>query len=286
VKAAYGGVNAPRVLVLGWGNPGRQDDGLGPAIVEELEKLRLPGVIAEADYQLSIENAADLAEADKAIFVDAAVEGAEPFEIRRVEPSTAISFSTHAFVPGSVLALCEQAYGRAPEALLVGVRGYSFELAEGLTEKALMNAGAALGFITSQIREWRGNNMATGERTKTILIIDDDPDIRAATRIVLESAGFVVGEASTGAEGLKVAQRIKPDAVLLDLMMETVDAGSKVSTQLKEAGFSAPIFLLSSVGDAVRYNIDAAQLGLAGIFQKPIDHRVLLTTLKAELHMK
>ncbi len=52
--------------------------------------------------------------------------------------------------------------------------------------------------------------MATGDLRKTILIIDDDPDIRAATRIVLESAGFVVGEASTGAEGLKVAQRIKP----------------------------------------------------------------------------
>ena len=40
------------------------------------------------------------------------------------------------------------------------------------------------------------------ETGKTILIIDDDPDIRKATRIVLESAGFVVGEASTGEEGL------------------------------------------------------------------------------------
>jgi DNA-binding response OmpR family regulator len=128
--------------------------------------------------------------------------------------------------------------------------------------------------------------MATGELGKTILIIDDDPDIRAATRIVLESAGFVVGEASTGAEGLKVAQRIRPDAVLLDLMMETVDAGSKVSAQLKEAGFAAPIFLLSAVGDAVRYNIDGRELGLAGIFQKPIDHKVLLATLKTELRIK
>jgi two-component system chemotaxis response regulator CheY len=69
-------------------------------------------------------------------------------------------------------------------------------------------------------------------------------------------------------------------------MMETVDAGSKVSTQLKEAGSSAPIFLLSSVGDAVRYNIDAKELGLAGIFQKPIDHKVLLSTLRAELGIK
>jgi hydrogenase maturation protease len=279
-------VSAPRVLVLGWGNPGRQDDGLGPAIVEELAKLRLPGVKAEADYQLSIENAADLAEADRVVFVDAAVEGPEPFRAESLAPAQTIGFSSHAFGPGSVLALCAQTYGRAPEALLVGVRGYSFGLGEALSEKALMNAGAALEFITAKIREWRGKNMAKGERTKTILIIDDDPDIRAATRIVLESAGFVVGEASTGAEGLKVAQRIQPDAILLDLMMETVDAGSKVSTQLKEAGFSAPIFLLSSVGDAVRYNIDAAQLGLAGIFQKPIDHKVLLTTLKAELDMK
>ena len=121
---------------------------------------------------------------------------------------------------------------------------------------------------------------------KTIIIIDDDPDIRAATRIVLESAGFVVGEASTGEEGMKVAQRIKPDAVLLDLMMETVDAGSKVSTQLKEAGFEAQVFLLSSVGDAVRYNLDAKELGLAGIFQKPIDHKTLLSTLKTELKVQ
>jgi DNA-binding response OmpR family regulator len=127
--------------------------------------------------------------------------------------------------------------------------------------------------------------MATGETGKTILIIDDDPDMRAATRIVLESAGFLVGEAATGEEGLKVAQRIKPDAVLLDLMMETVDAGGKVSTRLKEAGFKAPIFLLSSAGDAVRYNLDPKELGLAGIFQKPIDHRVLLATLKTELKL-
>jgi len=124
--------------------------------------------------------------------------------------------------------------------------------------------------------------MAT-ETGKTILIIDDDPDVRKATRIVLESAGFIVGEASTGEEGLKTAKKINPDAILLDLMMETVDAGSKVSSRLKEEGFSAPIYLLSSAGDAVSYNVDAQELGLAGIFQKPIDHRTLLTILRTEL---
>jgi hydrogenase maturation protease len=276
---------APRILLIGFGNPGRQDDGLGPGIVEELERLSPPGVRLDADYQLAIENAADLAEADRVIFVDAAVEGPEPFLARRLEPAAQASFSSHVLGPEGVLAICEQIYRRRPEAVLVGVRGYSFEFAEGVTEKARQNQSRALEFIDTLIGEWRGKNMAV-ETGKTILIIDDDPDIRAATRIVLESAGFVVGEASTGAEGLKVAQKINPDAILLDLMMETVDAGSRVSSQLKEAGFSAPIFLLSSVGDAVRYNLDPKELGLAGIFQKPIDHKVLLSTLRAELGIK
>jgi hydrogenase maturation protease len=269
-------------LILGYGNPGREDDGLGPEIVEELEKLRLPGLTLEADYQLSIEHAADLGQADKVIFVDAAVNGPEPFQLKRLEASRSIEFTSHALGPESVLAICEDTYQYRPEALLVGVRGYSFEFAEGLTERARQNRAVALELIKLLIDQWRGKNMA-GETGKTILIIDDDPDIRKATRIVLESAGFVVGEASTGEEGLKTAQKIEPDVILLDLMMETVDAGSKVSTQLKEGGFTAPIFLLSSVGDAVRYNIDAQELGLAGIFQKPIDHKTLLSTLKAEL---
>ncbi len=104
-------------------------------------------------------------------------------------------------------------------------------------------------------------------------------------RIVLEASGFTIGEAASGDEGFKIADRIKPDAVIVDLMMETVDAGSKVSTKLKESGYKGPIFLLSAAGDTVRYNIDARELGLAGIFQKPIDHKVLITTLKKQLKM-
>jgi hydrogenase maturation protease len=276
------GQGPPAILILGYGNPGRQDDGLGPEIVQELERLRLPGLSLEADYQLSIEHAADLERTDKVIFVDAALRGPEPFELRRLAASRSIEFTSHALAPEAVLAISEDTYGHAPEALLVAVRGYSFEFAEGLTEKARQNKVRALELIKLLIDHWRGKNMAA-ETGKTILIIDDDPDIRKATRIVLESAGFVVGEASTGEEGLKVARKINPDAILLDLMMETVDAGSKVSTRLKEGGFAAPIFLLSSVGDAVRYNIDAQELGLAGIFQKPIDHNTRLSTLKAEL---
>ncbi len=121
------------------------------------------------------------------------------------------------------------------------------------------------------------------EQKKVILIIDDDPDIRSALRVMLESAGFVVGEAANGEEGLKAVQRIQPDAVIIDLMMENVDSGSQVAIKLKEDKYPGPMYMLSSAGYAVRYNIDARELGLAGIFQKPVDPKVLISTLKAKL---
>ena len=151
-----GGRAAPRILVLGYGNPGRRDDGAGAATVEELAKMGLPGVTAETDYQLTLEAAAGLAEADRAVFVDAALEGPEPFQVKRLEPSSTIRFSTHAFGPESLLAVCEQAFERSPEeALLVGVRGYEFDIAEGLTDKAQANSRAALEFITQLIQDWK-----------------------------------------------------------------------------------------------------------------------------------
>ncbi|MBN2552645.1 MAG: hydrogenase maturation protease [Spirochaetales bacterium] len=146
---------APAVLIVGYGNPGRQDDGLGPEIVQELERLRLPGLALEADYQLSIEHAADLQQADRVIFVDAAVSGPEPFELKRLEASRSIEFTSHTLAPEAVLAICRDTYQRAPEALLIAVRGYSFEFAEGLTDMARHNKGKALEFIRNLIDQWR-----------------------------------------------------------------------------------------------------------------------------------
>ena len=126
--------------------------------------------------------------------------------------------------------------------------------------------------------------MGTIENT-TILIIDDDADIRSSMRTMLEAAGFSIGEAGTADEGLKTADRIRPDAIIVDLMMESVDAGSRLSQTLMEQGFRGPIYLLSSAGDSVRYNLDPREMGLAGIFQKPVDHAALVTTLKRKLHL-
>ncbi len=122
-------------------------------------------------------------------------------------------------------------------------------------------------------------------KCKTVLIVDDDADIRASVRMTLEAAGFSVGAAGSGDEGLKIARTISPDAVIVDLMMESMDAGIQLSQSLKGEGYAGPIYLLSGAGDAVRFNLDPRELGLAGIFQKPIQHEMLVDTLKKKLHV-
>ena len=268
-----------RILLYGYGNPGRQDDGLGPVLVEEIESLHLRGVETDANYQPHIEDAAQIVQYDLVIFVDTTVEEVNNFFVRRLEPARKITFTSHLVKPESILAMCEDMYNTIPVAWLIGVRGYEFEYSEGFTDRASLNYKLALDFITYILRLYGEKTMAQ----KTILIIDDDADIRASIRIVLEAAGFSVGEAGDGREGLKIAGEVKPDAVIVDLMMESVDAGSKVSSQLKKDGFGGPIYLLSAAGDTVKYNIDAKELGLAGIFQKPIKHEVLINTLKKAL---
>ena len=269
-----------KVMVFGYGNPGRQDDGAGPYIAQKVEELDLPWVETDANYQLQIEDAASIREYDLVIFVDADCGGKEPFSVRKLSPESGLSYTTHHMGPESILGLCEKVYGVSPYALLVGIRGYGFDIHEGLTETAEKNAEGAFDYITLLLHSYKGRNMS--DEQKTILIIDDDADLRASMRIVLEAAGFMVGEAADGEEGFKVADRIKPDAVIVDLMMETVDSGSKVTTKLKEKGYKGPVYLLSAAGDAVRYNIDAREMGLAGIFQKPVDHKVLINTLKKQ----
>jgi len=152
LRARERATGAPRVLVLGYGNPGRQDDGLGPAAAAEIERLDWPGVTACDNYQLVIEDAVEIAAHDVVWFVDAARDGAEPFEVRRLSPAPAIAFTSHLVRPEALLAIAHEVYGRSPEAHLVGIRGYEFEFLEGLTDRARHNLGQAVALIRHRIR--------------------------------------------------------------------------------------------------------------------------------------
>jgi DNA-binding response OmpR family regulator len=130
---------ANRVLVIGYGNPGRLDDGLGPALAETLQRLDLPGVTVDADYQLTAE------------------------------------------------------------------------------------------------------------------------------------------------DGLRKYKDIKPDVVIVDLMMEEVDAGITFVRDIKALVPTPPIYMLSSIGDNLNSNADYSQLGLNGVLQKPVNPKTLLKTLDTKL---
>lgn len=127
-----------RILLIGFGNPGRGDDGLGPALAERLEALHLAGVTVESDYQLAVEHASLAAEHEMVIFVDAALDAEQPFYFR---PLTAApsppGFTSHGISPAEVLHLARACYGSSPAGYLLGIRAHDVEaFREGLTRGA------------------------------------------------------------------------------------------------------------------------------------------------------
>ncbi len=144
-------MHSPRILVYGYGNPGRQDDGVGVVLAEELEawsRSGRPGLAFDTNYQLNAEDALTVAEHDVVIFADASPDQREGFLFRALCPSAAVSFSTHAMSPESVLALSEELYGAHLAAYLLTIRGYEWEPNGVLTPGARSNLDAAKSFMT------------------------------------------------------------------------------------------------------------------------------------------
>ena len=116
-----------------------------------------------------------------------------------------------------------------------------------------------------------------------ILCVDDDQDMLDNLRVILEANGYTMVEAGSAEEGLDVYKESNPDLLIVDLMMEEVDAGTSFVKEVRLLGNKAPIYMLSSVGDSLSMNTDYTQLGLSGVFQKPISPDALIATLKKKL---
>jgi hydrogenase maturation protease len=150
-RSAAAAPGQTRVLVIGYGNPGRQDDGLGPAVAAEIDKLGRANLTVFDNYQLNIEDAIDVAEHDVVWFVDAAKVGPSPFAVTVVECAFAVDFTSHLVRPEVVLALSQQYYQKAPKAFLLGVRGFEFAFVEELTAAAANNMRLAVSMLTDRI---------------------------------------------------------------------------------------------------------------------------------------
>jgi DNA-binding response OmpR family regulator len=116
-----------------------------------------------------------------------------------------------------------------------------------------------------------------------ILIVDDDPDVRDVIQLVLAPHGYVVVGAENAQQGLQRYQKTRPDLIIVDLMMEEVDSGARLVRELQALGNTAPVYLLSSVGDGLSMTVDHAELGVRGILQKPLLPSALLSLVRATL---
>lgn len=148
--------NLKRILIYAYGNPGRQDDGLGNRFIEEMEKWisenNISNIELESNYQLNIEDAANISEKDLVIFVDASTEQIEDIYFSIVEPSESRSeFTTHAASPAFILALCIKLYNKHPETYLLQIRGYEWEFKEDLSEMAEKNLEKAVEFVKGMV---------------------------------------------------------------------------------------------------------------------------------------
>ena len=143
----------PKVLLIGYGNPGRLDDGLGPALAARIETLALKGITVEADYQLAVENAFDVSRHDIVIFADAAVRGKAPFFFKKIHPRPPMGLKSHSVSAETVLFFAERLFHSRVRAYVLGIRGYEFNgYDERLSERAEKNLDEAFQFVARLVQ--------------------------------------------------------------------------------------------------------------------------------------
>lgn len=116
-----------------------------------------------------------------------------------------------------------------------------------------------------------------------ILVVDDDPDMREALQMILESGGYTVVMAEDGEKCLSKLKEEQPDLLILDLLMPRMD-GFEVCKALKDPRYAKyariPIIILSSIQEGVsqrRYELETGvQLDVDDYVEKPIESSVLL----------
>jgi DNA-binding response OmpR family regulator len=128
-------------------------------------------------------------------------------------------------------------------------------------------------------------NVGLGRRRRTILLVDADPHGRAILRKALEAAGFSVGEAANDHEAERTALRIQPDAILAEVTNDTAADGSIVAERLKALGSKVPCFIISTASDALIGSTSLHNLGISGVFMKPVDTDIVIRSLQARFNL-
>ena len=153
------------VLVLGWGNPSRGDDALGPlcvaALHDQLPEAARDQVEFLEDYQLQVEHSLDLVGRTAVLFVDASLTCCAPYEVTALQPMQDASFTTHTLSPQAVMQVYQNLQAEPPPpCTLLAIRGEFFELGQPPSSAAFANLALAL--------RWSLDWMATAWQTGSL----------------------------------------------------------------------------------------------------------------------
>jgi len=118
---------------------------------------------------------------------------------------------------------------------------------------------------------------------KNILMVDDDEDFLVATKLVLEKSGYNVKTCMSAKECIAILKSIKPDLIILDVMMESDHSGFDLCRELKKDSDTEniPILMLTAIDQKYPLNFaeaagDEAWLPVEDFVDKPIEARVLV----------
>ena len=148
-----------RILIFAVGNESRGDDALAPLLLRRLEAEGAAQAELIEEYQLQVEHVTDLLGRSAVLFVDADMNCESPFDLSRIDAAHDNSYTSHAMSPVALLHAYSQVYRTdAPPSYLLRIRGYGFELGEGLSDEAAAN----LELAVEKVRAWLADIPAAG----------------------------------------------------------------------------------------------------------------------------
>jgi CheY-like chemotaxis protein len=115
---------------------------------------------------------------------------------------------------------------------------------------------------------------------KSVLLVDDDADFVEQNRLLLEDSGYLVRIAHSGRQALELVADGRPDLIILDMMMESENAGFDLSRELRNSEYTKgiPLVMITSVNDIRPFRIepDHTWLPVDALIEKPVDPPLLL----------
>lgn len=142
----------PKAIVIGYGNPSRQDDGVGHYVADKIDQLSNDQIDVLICHQLGIEIVETIKDYDVAIFVDAHVgERSTNLEITPIESCFTTSAFTHLVKPTSLMALTERLYQKCPKGFLVSISGHNFDFGDDFSPETQKWANIAVKEILKLI---------------------------------------------------------------------------------------------------------------------------------------